>query len=74
MEVQGGVTNLVKSVTHQVVADQPRHMAGQPRGLASIDFRHRIPCYHLMKSVTVKSTRERLQCGAGRPPPGPTGQ
>jgi hypothetical protein len=28
--VQGGVTNLVKSVTHQVVADQPSHMAEHP--------------------------------------------
>jgi hypothetical protein len=33
--VQGGVTDLVKSVTHQVVA-------GRPCGLASTDFLHRL--------------------------------
>jgi hypothetical protein len=30
MGVQGGVTDLVKSVTHQVVAGRPSHVAGQP--------------------------------------------
>jgi hypothetical protein len=29
IEVQGGVTDLVKSVTHQVVVGQPSHMAGR---------------------------------------------
>jgi hypothetical protein len=79
--VQGGVTDLVKSVTHQVVAGRPSHVAGQPRGPASTDFWFWIPCYRLLESVTVKPTRERLQSGAGwlgdlagGPPPGPTGQ
>jgi hypothetical protein len=79
--VQGGVTDLVKSVTHQVVASRPSHMAGQPRGPASTDFRLWIPYYHLLESVTMKPTHERLQSGAdrpwgltGRPPPGPTVQ
>jgi hypothetical protein len=36
--VQGGVTNLVKSVTHQVVADRPSHMAGRPWSSASTDL------------------------------------
>jgi hypothetical protein len=65
--VQGGVTDLVKFVTHQVVAGRPSHMAGRPPGLASIDFQLWIPCYHLLESVTVKPTRERLQSGADRP-------
>jgi hypothetical protein len=33
--VQGGVTNLVKSLTHQVVVGRPSHMAGRPCGSAS---------------------------------------
>jgi hypothetical protein len=40
--VQGGVTDLVKSVTHQVVADRPRHVADRLGGLASTDFLHRL--------------------------------
>jgi hypothetical protein len=79
--VQGGVTHLVKSVTHQVVASWPSHVAGRPQGLASTNFPLRIPCYRLLESVTVKPTRERLQSGAGRPGglacwplPRPTGQ
>jgi hypothetical protein len=67
MGVQRGVTDLVKSVTRQVVA-------GWPRGLASTDFRLWIPYYRLLDSVTVKLTRERLQSGAVRPPHGPTSQ
>jgi hypothetical protein len=39
--VQGGVTDLVKSITHQVVADRPSHVAGRPCGSASTDFFHR---------------------------------
>jgi hypothetical protein len=58
---------LVKSVTRQVVAGQPSHMAGRPQGPASTDFQLRIPCYLLLESVTMKPTRERLQSGAGRP-------
>jgi hypothetical protein len=38
--VQGGVTDLVKSVTCQVVAGRPSHVAGRPRGPASTDFAH----------------------------------
>jgi hypothetical protein len=38
--VQGGVTDLVKPVTHQVVAGRPSHKAGRPCGLASTDFLH----------------------------------
>jgi hypothetical protein len=60
IRVQGGVTDLVKSVTHQVVADRPSHMTGQPQGPTSIEFRLYIPCYSLLDGVTVKPTRERL--------------
>jgi hypothetical protein len=35
--VQGGVTNLVKSVTHQVVVGRPSHMVGGTQDPASID-------------------------------------
>jgi hypothetical protein len=79
--VQGGVTDLVKSVTHQVVDGRPSHVARRPQGLAFTDFWLRISCYRLLESVTVKPTHERLQSGAGRPvgltgwpPPGSTGQ
>jgi hypothetical protein len=79
--VQGGVTDLVKSVTHQVMVDRTSHVAGWPRDPASTNFWLRIPCYQLLESVTVKPTRERLQCGpsqpgglASRPPSGSTGQ
>jgi hypothetical protein len=49
-------------------------MAGQPRDMASTDFRLWIIYYRLLESVTVKLTHERLQSGAGQTPPGPTGQ
>jgi hypothetical protein len=65
--VQGGVTDLVKSVTRQVVAGQPSHIAGRPQGPASIDFQLRILCYRLVESATVKLTHEWLQSGASRP-------
>jgi hypothetical protein len=42
IRVQGRVTDLVKSVTHRVVASWPSHMAGRPCGSASTDFLHRI--------------------------------
>jgi hypothetical protein len=74
IEVQGGVTDLVNSLTHQEVASRPSHVAGRPSGPASIGFWLRIPCYHLLESVTVKSTHEGLQSGAGWPPPRPTSQ
>jgi hypothetical protein len=64
--VQGGVTDLVKSVTCQVVAGRPSHMAGRPCSWASTDLQLGIPLYRLLESVTVKPTRERLQGGAGR--------
>jgi hypothetical protein len=57
--VQGGVTDLVKLVTHQV-------MAGRPWGPASTDIWLWIPYYRLLESVTLKPTHERLQCGASR--------
>jgi hypothetical protein len=58
--VQGGVTDLVKSVTCQVVA-------GRPWSLASTDFQLEIPLYRLLGSVTVKPIHERLQGGADWP-------
>jgi hypothetical protein len=79
--VEGGVTDLVKSVTCQVVADQPRHVAHRPWSLASNDLQLGIPLYRFLEGVTEMPTREMLQGGAGhprglpcRPPPGPTGQ
>jgi hypothetical protein len=58
--VQGRVTDLVKSVSCQVVA-------GRPWGPASIDFWLQIPFYRLLKSITVKPTHARLQSGASWP-------
>jgi hypothetical protein len=79
--VQGGVTDLVKSVTRQVVAGRHSHVAGRPWSLASTDIQLRIPLYCLLESVTAKPTRRRLQGGddrlgglTGRPPPGTTSQ
>jgi hypothetical protein len=79
--VQGGVTDLVKSVTHQVVADRPSHVASWPWSSASIDLQLGIPLYRLLESITAKPTHEWLQGGAGRPGGlagrpllGPTGQ
>jgi hypothetical protein len=40
--VQEVVTDFVKSVTHQVVAGRPSHVAGQPCDSASTDFLHRL--------------------------------
>jgi hypothetical protein len=51
---------LVKLVTRQVVVGRPSHVVERPRGLASTDFWLWIPCYRLLESVTMKSTRERL--------------
>jgi hypothetical protein len=79
--VQGGVTDLVKLVTHQVVAGQPSHMARWPWDAASTDSRLQIPYYYHLESVTMKLTYERLQSRVGRPrgladrpPPRPSGQ
>jgi hypothetical protein len=38
IRVQGGVTDLIKLVTRQVVADWPSHVAGRPCGSAATDF------------------------------------
>jgi hypothetical protein len=40
--VQGGVTDLVKSVTGQVMAGRPSHVARRPCVSASTDFLHRL--------------------------------
>jgi hypothetical protein len=79
--VQGGVTDLVKSVTLQLVAGRPSHLANQPWSLASTDLQLGIPFYRLLETVTAKPTHMRLHGGANRlggladrPPPGPTGQ
>jgi hypothetical protein len=79
--VQRGVTDFIKSVTHQVLADRPSHMAERPQSSASTDFQLRIPCYRLLESMLVKLTHEMLQSGADRPrslagqlPLGPTSQ
>jgi hypothetical protein len=62
--LQGGVTDLVKSVSHQVLARLPSHVAKRPWGPASTDFQLQIPCYRILESVAVKSSREMLQSGA----------
>jgi hypothetical protein len=79
--VQGGVTDLIKLVTCQVVAGRPSHMADRPWSSAFTDLQLGIPLYHLLESVITKPTREWLQGGAGWPgglagwpPPGPTSQ
>jgi hypothetical protein len=61
--VQGGVTDLAESVTRQVVANQPSHVAGRSRSSASTDLPLGIPLYYLLESVIVKPTCERLQSG-----------
>jgi hypothetical protein len=58
--VQGGVTDLIKLVTDQVLAGQPSHVAGRPLSPASTNFKLRIPYYHSLESVPMKQTRERL--------------
>jgi hypothetical protein len=63
--VEGGVTDLVKSVTRQVVVGRPSHVVGWPWSSASIDLQLGIPLYRLLESITAKPTRERLQGGAG---------
>jgi hypothetical protein len=40
--VQGEVSDLVKSVTRQVVVGRPSHMADRPCGSTSTDFLHRL--------------------------------
>jgi hypothetical protein len=41
--VHGGVTNLIKSVTRQVLAGRPSHVASRPLSLASTNFKLQIP-------------------------------
>jgi hypothetical protein len=72
---------LIQPVTCQVLAGRPSQVACQPLSLTSTDFKLRIPCYHLLESVSVKQTREKMQSAAGqpesldgRPPLGFTGQ
>jgi hypothetical protein len=65
--VHGGVTDLVKSVTRQVVAGRPSHMADRPWSSAFTNLQFGIPLYRLLESVTPKPTHERLQGGAGHP-------
>jgi hypothetical protein len=78
IDVQGGVTDLIKLVICHVMAGRPSHVAGEPQSPASIDFRLWILYYHLLESVSVKQTHERQQSGSGQPgslagwpPPGP---
>jgi hypothetical protein len=57
--VQGGVTDLIKSdliksVTRQVLVDRPSHVAGRPLSPASTDFKLGIPCYRLLESMPMK--------------------
>jgi hypothetical protein len=72
--VLGGVADLIKSVTRQVLAGWPSHMAGRPWSSASADYQPRIPDYRLLENITAKASHGRLQSGAGRPPMGPTSQ
>jgi hypothetical protein len=51
---------LVTSVTCQVMAGWPSHVAERPWDPASTDFQLQIPCYLLLESVTMKPTHERL--------------
>jgi hypothetical protein len=79
--VPGAVIDLIKSVTRQVLAGWPSHMAVQPSSAASTDSKPQVPFHHLLDSVTTKETLRRLQSGADRlrsladrPPTGPTCQ
>jgi hypothetical protein len=72
--VPGVVTDLVKSVTHQVLAGQASHMAGWPSSVASTDSRPQVPFHRLLEMVTAKETHRRLQHGVGRLPTGSTHQ
>jgi hypothetical protein len=79
--VPGAITDLIKSVIHQVLAGWPSHMAGRPSSAASTNSRPWVPFHRLLESVITKETHGRLQSGAGRPgslagqpPTGPTRQ
>jgi hypothetical protein len=53
--VHGGLTDLVNSVTRQVVAGRPSHVAGRPCGSASTDFLHRLGLPFLMQTRVHKA-------------------
>jgi hypothetical protein len=79
--VLGAITDLIKSVTCQVLAGQPSHVVSQPWSTTSTDSKPQVPFYHLLESVTTKEAHGRLQSGvdrtgslAGHPPTGPTYQ
>jgi hypothetical protein len=74
IRVPGAITDLIKSVTCQVLAGQPSHVAGWSWSAASTDSMTRVPFCRLLESVTTKENHERLQSGADRPPTGPTRQ
>jgi hypothetical protein len=65
--VPGVITNLIKSVTREVLAGQPSHVAGQPWGAATTDSRPRVPFHCLLETFTAKETHGRLQSEASRP-------
>jgi hypothetical protein len=67
MGVPGAVTDLIKSVIHQVLVGRPSHMAGRLSSATSTDSQPRVPFHRLLESVTAKETHRRLQSGAGRP-------
>jgi hypothetical protein len=75
------VTNLIKSVIHQVLANWPSHVAGRPSSMASTDSRPWVPFHRLLESIIAKETHKWIQSGAsqlgclvGWPPIRPTHQ
>jgi hypothetical protein len=66
--VPGAVTDLIKSVIHQVMAGRPSHVADRPSSAASTDSRTRVPFHCLLESITAKETHGSLQSGAGPHP------
>jgi hypothetical protein len=58
--VPGAVTDLIKSVIHQVLVDRPSHVAGRPSSVASTDSRPRVSFHRLLESITAKETHGRL--------------
>jgi hypothetical protein len=65
--VTGAVTDLIKSVMHQVFSGRPSHVASWPSSAASTNSRSRVPFHHLWESVIARETYGRLQSGADRP-------
>jgi hypothetical protein len=43
----GSSTDLAKVVAHHVAADRPKHMAGQPGGMASTALAFLFSCRHM---------------------------